>query len=470
LGGWRTTARRLAGSGVIALALMAGGVVLAPDPGQTAAGVAGAPGSVTRAPVPLPDAPPASAGAGGPVLGVVGAKPSALVRLDPRTLRALPGRRIRFPYSVSSYGWSPDRSLLVLGDFDDDVLHMVDPVAMRLLGRVRFGIAARAPQSFAWLGPRRLAVVAGMPSDGSHLVMVDPVARRVLSSRRLEPAEITAADAGDRMVLLSAPIDRIGPVRLLVVDARGRVQTVGLPGIQAGFQPPPDWDRPGAYGVGHTAALAVDPEGGRAFVVAAGRQVAEVDLASLQVAYHGLRQPAPLLQRLAHWLVPRAEAKLGAGTWRQACWLGGDSLAVWGMTTWVSGARPAEQHQEQQPSGVKLLDTRSWTVRPVDQAATAASWQAGRLLTFGGTWDAEAERHRGVGLTVYRTGQRPPVHLLGSQVVSDVHLNGDLVYVAVDHGGEQPGHAVVSLESGRVLAASPTPMPYPLIGDRDRPC
>jgi hypothetical protein len=60
---------------------------------------------------------------------VVGYKPAVVARLDPRTLRALPGPRIELPYGVSGYAWSPDRSRLVLGDLDDDALHVVDPAA-----------------------------------------------------------------------------------------------------------------------------------------------------------------------------------------------------------------------------------------------------------------------------------------------------------------------------------------------------
>ena len=59
-----------------------------------------------------------------------------------------------------------------------------------------------------------------------------------------------------------------------------------------------------------------------------------VDLASLQVTYRQLRQPAWLLRRLAHWLVP----------------------------------------------------PRAWTIRPVDPGAANASWQAGRLLAYGRMW------------------------------------------------------------------------------------
>jgi hypothetical protein len=358
----------------------------------------------------------------------------------------------------------------VLGDVDDDALHVVDPVRLRRLATVRFGIVAEAPQAFAWLGPRRLTVVAGDSADGSTLLMVDPVAGRVLSRRPLPPARLSVAGAGDRLVLLSSPLDRIGPVRLLVVDGSGRTRTLELSGIDAGFQNPPDWDRPGAYGIGRDAALAVDPQGGRAFVVAAGAPVAEVDLASLQVTYRHLRQPASLLRRLAHWLVPPAEAKLGAGTWRAACWLGGGILAVWGAETSVAGDSPAAQRVELRLAGLKLIDTRSWTVRTLEAAAEEASWQAGRLLVYGGTWDHRAQRTRGVGLTLYGPGGRPPRHLLGTEAVVEAHLNGDLVYAAVDTGSEELGRRIVSLRSGRVLSSSEAPLPWLLLGEHGPTC
>jgi hypothetical protein len=131
-----TAARRLAGAAAIALVLRAA----AAAPGPT--------------------------GPDGPVLGVVGGKPAELVRLDPLTLEPLPGRRVALPYGISGWAWSPDRRLLALGGFDDDVVHVVDPARMRLVRKVRFGIVARAPQQVAWLGPRRLAVVAGTRGTG----------------------------------------------------------------------------------------------------------------------------------------------------------------------------------------------------------------------------------------------------------------------------------------------------------------
>jgi hypothetical protein len=409
-------------------------------------------------------------GSARPVLGVIGYRPAVLAWLHPRTLSPLPGPRVRLRYGISGYGWAPDGSVLALGDVDDDALHLVDPVRLRRLATIEFGIVAEAPWSFAWLGPRRLAVVAGSSGDGSTLLMVDPMVRRVLSRRQLPPANLSAAAAGDRLVLLSSPPERIGPVRLLVVDGLGRTSSVELSGIHAGFQNPPDWDRPGAHGIGRDAALAVDPEGGRAFVVAAEAPVAEVDLATLRVTYRRLRQPVSLLRRLAHWLVPPAEAKLSAGTWRVACWLGGGTLAVWGAETSVHGDTPAEQRVDRRLSGLKLLDTRSWTVRTLDPAAEAASWQAGRLLAYGGAWDHEAQRERGVGLTLYGPGERPPRHLLGTRAVIEAHLNGDLAYAALDTGNEQGSRVTVSLRSGRVVASSEQPLPFLLMGRRGPTC
>jgi hypothetical protein len=52
----------------------------------------------------------------------------------------------------------------------------------------------------------------------------------------------------------------------------------------------------------------------------------------------------------------------------------------------------------------------------------------------------------------------------------EAHLNGDLVYAAVDHGGERYGRVVVSLASGRVLSSSERPLPWLLLGGREQPC
>src|SRR6266550_2987287 len=86
-----------------------------------------------------------------PLLGIVFNDVSAgLVRLDPETLRPLPGEPLDL--RASSFGWSfsPDRSRLVLGDNDGHV-RLVDVTEMRTLGELR--TKANAPLALsAWLG------------------------------------------------------------------------------------------------------------------------------------------------------------------------------------------------------------------------------------------------------------------------------------------------------------------------------
>lgn len=123
-------------------------------------------------------------------------------------------------------------------------------------------------------------------------------------------------------------MEGIGTARLAVADGHGRVRAVPLRAIAAGFKQPADWSD--GAGEERQAGLAVDPAGDRAFAVAAGVPVAEVDLDDLGVTYRGLSRPASLLRRLAGWLVPPVEAKMVSGPLRSACWLGDGLLAVWG--------------------------------------------------------------------------------------------------------------------------------------------
>jgi hypothetical protein len=247
------------------------------------------------------------------------------------------------------------------------------------------------------------------------------------------------------------------------------VRTVPLRGISAGFKEPTE----------HTSdsvteqrepGLAVDPTGGRAFVVAAGTPVAEIDLATLRVAYHGLSQPVSLLRRLAGWFVPAAEAKLVSGPLRQACWLGDGLLAVWGFEVKVGKDAGGQPKAEDTPSGLKLVDTRRWTVRQVHPDATVVRWHGGRLLAFGVRW-YDQQRPGGIGLTVYGPGDRRPLRLFRNRPVHDVDVNGDLAY-AINWGTDvqKSEVAVVDLRDGRVLTTLRGEVPYLLLGDDRSAC
>jgi hypothetical protein len=450
--------RRLAGSALLAVLLMAGCSALAPDRPPPAAAP---PTSQLRLPAARPAAP-------GPVLAALGLGSAEIVRLDPRTLRRLPGPRLRLPDNVAGYSFSDDRSTLVLGDNQLPTLYVVDATRLRLLGEVALGLEGSIAW-LGWLGPRRLVAVSDTGSGTLDVALVDPAAGRALARHRLAGAVSGAVGGSGRAVLLLTPADSIGPARLAVVDASGAVRTVGLPGITAGFAPPAQ-EGSDAVGRQRGAGLAVDPAGGRAFVVTARAPVVEVDLASLRVTSKGPRRKASALRGLARWLLPPAEAKLVSGPLRQACWLGDGLLAVWGSDARVARNAAGELQGEEVPSGVRLLDARTWAARPLDGAATMAVYRDGRLLTFGGAWTEQG--HAGTGLTVYGPGDHRPLHLLRDRVVLEAHANGTLAYVGLSEGGDQgeTSAAVVSLTSGKVLARLADSLPYLLLGPGDTAC
>jgi hypothetical protein len=452
---------RLAGMAVATLALMAGCSTGAPAPdrgGSSATTAAPLPAAVT-----LPPAPSGRPAAG--LVGAVGSDPgsSSLARLDPTTLRPLPGPRV--PLEVNMVGWSvsPDRSLAVIGDGNGNgLVQVVDLGAMRSLGTVQVDIGATAEAS-AWLG-RRVAVVAGGPAGAPEVVILDPLARQVLARHKLTGLVSAVGHLPGGLVLLLTPDRAIGPARLVVVGGQGTVRTVTLGRVAAGFRPP-KVEGPEAVGHQRGAGLAVDPAGRRAFVVAPGAPVAEVGLDDLEVAYHAIDRPASPLTRLRQWLLPAAEAKAVDGPWRQARWVGGGLLAVAAGEQRVAHDAKGEPVQRDRIAGVELVDTASWRAYELHARASGVDYQGGRLLLSGGTWDSDATSStpRGVGLTVYGPGDRRPRHLLGRQFVQQVTVSGDLAYVWLTRE-QTSGYAVVDLRSGKTLHTSDGDPPVLLVG------
>jgi len=249
-----------------------------------------------------------------------------------------------------------------------------------------------------------------------------------------------------------------------VIAGRGRVRTVSLARVSAGFEAP-KVEGPDAVGHQRGAGLAVDPAGRRAFVVAPGAPVAEVGLDDLKVAYHALERPATPLDRLRRWLLPAAEAKAVSGPWRQARWLGGGLLAVASGEARVAHDAGGELVQREGIAGVELVDSARWRAYDLHADASMVGYQGGRLLLSGGTWysDATSSVSRGVGLTVYGPGNRRPLHLLGRQFVSEVTVRGDLAYVWLTRE-QSGGYAVVDLRSGKTLHTGDGDPPILLLG------
>jgi hypothetical protein len=108
----------------------------------------------------------------------------------------------------------------------------------------------------------------------------------------------------------------------------------------------------------------VDPEHGRAFVVTAGIRVAEVDLATLAVAYHEVELARARSLGDGSAEVPRSGGNvIAAGTQRQAHWLGNGTIAVAGWNERLVRDGTERPSSRDDPAGLALIDTRGWTAR-----------------------------------------------------------------------------------------------------------
>jgi hypothetical protein len=144
-------------------------------------------------------------------------------------------------------------------------------------------------------------------------------------------------------------------------------------------------------------------------------------------------------------------------------WLGDGQLAVTGYDGSAKG------HHMEIPSGLELIDTRTWTVRQVDRRSSSAVLAAGRLLAFGTAFGTGRDgANQGYGLTLYGPGDRQPVHRFGTKQVGWIQANGDLVYVQLLDANlsDVEGYAVVDLRSGRLLHQATGTVPELLVPNR----
>jgi hypothetical protein len=353
-----------------------------------------------------------------------------LVRVDPLTLQPR-GRALELGKApISTWARSPEGGRLVLGSGDGARLLFADLRTMRRLGALSFG-AKGYVAGLAWPSARRVVVaLSGMRGE---IVVVDPQTRRVVQRRSLPGTVLHTARWEGGLVLLLAPVDTIGAATLAVV-APGGVRTVRLP-LDAGTGPPAV-AQPG---------LAVSPDGSRAVVVPDGSRVLDVDLRTLAVAERDLSEPVSLLGRLRAWLEPAALAKGPLeGPVRSAAWLPGDRIAVAGWNYRQIGDRAMVS----EAAGLRLIDTRDWSVRTLAEGATAVAAAGDSLLAFGGTQGPEG--FRGIGLRGFGTDGREQFQLFGGRFVPSVTAVGRYAYAA-EQSETRTRIEVVDLVSGRVV-------------------
>jgi hypothetical protein len=294
-----------------------------------------------------------------PVLGIYGNSTgkARLAWFDPSTLTKLPGRQVALTGHTWPWAFSPDRARLVLaGSEDAKQLRFVNARSMRVLGQVPLRYAGGV-RSMRWVGSDAvLALVQG--NFDATIVVVDAARRRIVRTTKLEDRiAYDVAPFGDGFALLLGKPNGVSTAAVAVVDGEGKARIVDVPGVSVGTNQIGDASqfetrRPG---------FAVDPAGGRAFVVDADFTVAEVDLDTLKIAYHG---------RSA-----RSLAKNVNGPSREAHWLGSGMLAVAGVD--YSG------DERGAPVGLRLIDTHDWSRRLVDPNVAFVDVGDGILVGIG---------------------------------------------------------------------------------------
>lgn len=356
-----------------------------------------------------------------------GSARAVLTRLAPMSLSPR-GRHVIIGEYHRAWSFSPDRSQVALATSRPGAggrigIRIVDTARMRVRKDVMTGIAAEA---IAWLAPDRLVAVL----LSGEVMVVDPTSGKIVqrwdmsSGARFYFPE--SADTPEMLVALLVGTGKLRPARLVVVDREGSLRSTWLRRIRVGQRRVAN-----NQVVPQSAGLALDPAGNRALVSGAGAPLAAVDLDTMQVRYHSLRNLA------------KARARRGAiiSSDRRALWLGHGRLAILG-DDYVSGR---SRRVETSPSGVHIVNTRGWTSHTIAERASAARIAAGRLLVYT-PWHTP-----GAGLGIHTQAGRRLHHLFGNRAL-DVQVAGRYAYAI----GER-ALRVVDVRSGKVVHEAERP-------------
>jgi hypothetical protein len=370
---------------------------------------------------------------------------SSLTRLD-EGLNAY-GRRLRVG-ELDASTLSPQGGIAALSAHPFEFSGTHDSIRFVALGSLRL-VPRTIPLegsalAMLWANPHRIvALVQDCCTNTVSIAVVDPGARRVVSSAPIGGDTAVWTRAGDRLLVLVTPTNTIGPAQLVVVDATGGVRTVKLGRVVAGRSWPEDHSA-GMLGTQQIPALVADPAAGRAYVIQPDSLAADISLDSLDVYYHELA-PASLAARLSAWLQPAAQAKGMNGTAWNGVSLGNGFVAITGTVERAVVNGNTEQ-MSSSPAGLAIVDVRNWTIRTLDRGADSVAVSDGLLLATGRSWTSTEQRTNGMGLAAYGSDTKLRFHLFagGSAWVQQT-WNGR-AYVGVD--GKI---AVVELATGRVV-------------------
>jgi hypothetical protein len=335
---------------------------------------------------------------------------------------------------VSSWSFSPDRSRLALatvragsGGCVLASLRVVDTKRLRTLAGREFG--AGELSALAWLGRSRLlALYEGCGSE-TKLLTVDIAGPRIVASENINGVVVRAVITTNELVALVAPEKAIGPGRLVVLSPTTGVRSVSLQEILTG-------QTSTTAGITRSVLPGLASSGRHAYVIPAAGPVAEVDLDSLRVSYHD-----------SAWRHVAARAKASEGTTRHALPIG-DFIAVFGRDDETFTDANGRLNERGRPSGLDLIDTRNWSIRTLDDAATWAVVGGERLFVTRHTWDSSTQTISGMGIAAYDRDGQKRFHLFPGKPASVALVYRNRAYV---HLGSFDWTLVVEVSSGHML-------------------
>jgi hypothetical protein len=362
-----------------------------------------------------------------------------LVRMDSLTLKPF-GLRLELSSGNATTAYSPDYHRLALAYPEPAKVEFVDVERMRSLGTLDLGVDGWI-NYLSWELGYLFAVVDG---DDRAVVTIDPVGHRVLARHPIEGTVLHAARSAEgQVVLVLAPWEGIGSLRLAVVGGKG-MTTARIPGFTGGWESEQKDDEVRTRQ--RVPALVIDEVGRRALVVS-GSAVAEVSLSDLSVQQHALSQPVSLLGRLRNWLEPTAQAKLVDGPWRIGTWIGDGLFAISGEDYSSEGGR----HHHAEPAGVSIVDTRDWSVRMIDDDTVEVVRTEHTIVGHGG--------YEFGGVTGYDLGGEKVFELLPKTSVW-LQVVGGYVY-AVHESSKR--FTIIDPALGRVVGTAKTEDPLTLV-------
>jgi hypothetical protein len=302
---------------------------------------------------------------------------SELFLADGRTLEPVNDRSYPIPFFHGAVELSPDGAMAAVGGSETAVVDIVDLERMRSTGTIELTPGTTVDR-LHWAEADR--ILASLWGEQPQVAALQPGAAKPIAVHELDGMILKTIPAGGALVILLAPADRIGQARLALFDG-DEVRYAELPGIRAGWEETGDKEDYRAQQL--LPALAVDPSGSRAVVIAPGNRAVEVDLANMTTTSHDLVQAASLLERFRNWLEPGAWAKMIDGPELNAVWLPTGLIALSGVTYTTEG-----DSVHATPAGLALVDPGDWSVRHVSDAPAWVTLRDGALL--GSSWNEDS--------------------------------------------------------------------------------